>query len=376
MTTKQVKRVQRHHFHHRNLRRRNFNGLDLRGAVFTGSDLSAADFTSANCEDAHFEHCVLDSAVFGAANLCGAKFLASDLYGLDFNGADLSNSKFVRVLGKGIDAQVANFEGAEFVFSSFVDCSFMNSRFSHASFMQIAFAKCLFRRADLAEAFMWDVTFGRCVLSSAKGLDKIGNIRDVSIDPVTLMMGDKSFPRSFLLGAGVPPLLVDYLPSLTNAPIDFESCFISYSTSDIEFCRMLRRELLDLGVNAWIFDEDAQWGKPMWGEIDQSIRIHDRVVVVCSESSLKSGPVLREIERALRREDAEGKDVLFPIRLDDYIFKGWQHPRKDDVLSKTVGDFSGWRDHAKMRMAMIRFAQSLTRSGVAARPKRPFGELF
>ena len=127
----------------------------------------------------------------------------------------------------------------------------------------------------------------------------------------------------------------------------------------MEFCRTLRLEMLERGINAWLFDEDAQWGKSMWGEIDKSIRIHDRVVVVCSERSLNSAPVLREIERALRREDAEGKDVLFPIRIDDYIFTKWQHPRKDDVTSKIVGDFTGWRDAMKMRVALSRLTESL-----------------
>jgi hypothetical protein len=46
------------------------------------------------------------------------------------------------------------------------------------------------------------------------------------------------------------------------------------------------------------------------------------------------------------------------------------------VLSKIVGNFSEWRDHGKMRMAITRFAQSLRKAGAVAKPKRPFGELF
>ncbi len=69
--------------------------------------------------------------------------------------------------------------------------------------------------------------------------------------------------------------------------------------------------------------------------------------MVCSKNSLTSGPVLREIERALSREDREGKSVLFPIRIDDYIFKEWEHPRKTDVCAKVVGDFSGWSRNVK-----------------------------
>ena len=65
-------------------------------------------------------------------------------------------------------------------------------------------------------------------------------------------------------------------------------------------------------------------------------------MVVCSENSLQSGPVLREIERALIREDREGKNILFHITIDHYIFDRWEHERKADVLSKVVGDFRGW----------------------------------
>ncbi|MBI3742641.1 MAG: hypothetical protein HY257_12915, partial [Chloroflexi bacterium] len=64
------------------------------------------------------------------------------------------------------------------------------------------------------------------------------------------------------------------------------------------------------------------------------------------EHSLQSGPVLREIERALNREDKENKNILFPIRIDDYIFDKWEYPRKADVVAKVVGDFSEWSSSA------------------------------
>ena len=108
------------------------------------------------------------------------------------------------------------------------------------------------------------------------------------------------------------------------------------------------------------FPEDAKWGEPVWGEIDRSINVYDRLIVVCSERSLTSDPVLREIERALQREDNEGKNVLFPIRIDDYIFAKWQHPRKADVVAKVVGDFSGWdTDVTKYETALQKLLKAL-----------------
>ena len=114
------------------------------------------------------------------------------------------------------------------------------------------------------------------------------------------------------------------------------------------------------GVRCWYFPEDAKWGESVWGEIDRSIRRYDKLVVVCSARSLASGPVLREITRALNEEDRAGRQVLFPIRLDDHLFKSWEHPRKDDVLDKVVGDFSGWdSDAAKYKAAVEKLLMGL-----------------
>lgn len=55
------------------------------------------------------------------------------------------------------------------------------------------------------------------------------------------------------------------------------------------------------------------------------------------KKSLQSPAVLREIERALQREDTEGRDILLPVRIDDYVLNEWDHPRKADVISKVKG---------------------------------------
>jgi len=120
------------------------------------------------------------------------------------------------------------------------------------------------------------------------------------------------------------------------------SCFISHSSKDKRFCDRLYADLRAKDVQAYYFPKNARWGETVWGEIGRGIERHDKVVVVCSKNSLQSGPVLREIERALNREDREGKNFLLPIRIDDYLFECWEHPRKADVVSKVVGDFRGW----------------------------------
>ena len=94
--------------------------------------------------------------------------------------------------------------------------------------------------------------------------------------------------------------------------------------------------------------------------------MYDKLVVVCSKRSLTSGPLLREIERALQREDDErkqsgrDKQILFPITIDGFAFTEWHHPRKADMLAKVVGDFRGWnRSAAKYDAALRRLLAAL-----------------
>ena len=84
-------------------------------------------------------------------------------------------------------------------------------------------------------------------------------------------------------------------------------------------------------------------------------------MVICSQHSLQSQPVIREIERALQKEDREHRNVLFPVRIDDYLLDAWDHPRKADVVSKVIGDFRGCDNLAAYAKAFPRFLDALNR---------------
>ena len=196
-------------------------------------------------------------------------------------------------------------------------------------------------------------------LSSVKGLETIKHIGPSSIGIDTIYRSQGNIPEIFLRGAGVPENFITYMHSLTGKGFDYYSCFISHSSKDQVFAERLYADLQARGVRCWYFPEDAKWGEPVWGEIDRSIKVYDKLVVICSQDSLQSGPVNREIERALQREDRESQSVLFPIRLDEYIFKKWEHPRKADVVSKVVGDFSEWHSPGTYKKTLERLVKNL-----------------
>jgi hypothetical protein len=79
--------------------------------------------------------------------------------------------------------------------------------------------------------------------------------------------------------------------------------------------------------------------------------------------------VIREIERALQREQRDGKEVLFPIRVDDSLFT-WDHFLQADVVRKMVGDFRKWKSPKSYRVAFDRLVRDL-RAGEHPGPSRP-----
>ena len=95
-------------------------------------------------------------------------------------------------------------------------------------------------------------------------------------------------PLAFLRGCGLPESLLTFLPSLLNQPIQFYSCFISYSTKDQEFADRLYADLQNKGVRCWFAPEDLKIGDHFRNRIDQSIRLHDKLLIILSENSIQS----------------------------------------------------------------------------------------
>ena len=75
------------------------------------------------------------------------------------------------------------------------------------------------------------------------GLNACRHLGPSTLDHRTLLRSGP-LPLSFLRGCGLPDTLIDYLPSLVNAgPIQFYSCFISYSTANQDFAERLHADL-------------------------------------------------------------------------------------------------------------------------------------
>jgi hypothetical protein len=85
---------------------------------------------------------------------------------------------------------------------------------------------------------------------------------------------------------GVPEELIRYAPGFLNQPIQFHSCFISYSHKDKAFARLLYDRLQGQGIRCWLDDHQRLPGQDTYYEIDRGIRLWDKVLLCASKASL------------------------------------------------------------------------------------------
>ena len=175
---------------------------------------------------------------------------------------------------------------------------------------------------------LWHTIFVGVDLSRVKGLDLVHQVGPSEISISTIYRSGGNIPEVFLRDAGVPEPFITNMRALVKSmsPIDFYSCFISYSSKDEDFAKRLHADLQSKGVRSWFAPEDMKIGDKIRYRIDESIRLYDKLLLVLSEHSVASQWVEHEVETAIGQE-LEGKpNVLFPIRLDQAIMDsktGW-----------------------------------------------------
>jgi len=290
------------------------------------------------------------------AELCAARIWFNDMSGADLRNAHLMEAQII-----GCELDGADMSGAYAPNLNLTESKLNQAKFYRAHFEYVNLSLTELWGADFRGLTMHSTIFAENDLSSVIGLEAVTHNGPSTLGIDTIYMSKGNIPEIFLRGCGVPEGFIVYMRSLVGKAIDYYSCFISYSSKDDDFAQRLYADLQAKNVRCWKFNENAKWGEPVWGEIDTAIRHYDKLVVICSEHSLQSQPVIREIERALQKEERERKNVLFPIRIDDYLLDVWEHPRKADVVSKVVGDFRGWRDLVAYSQVFPRFLDALNR---------------
>lgn len=152
-----------------------------------------------------------------------------------------------------------------------------------------------------------------------------------------------------------------------SPPIDFYSCFISYNKQDKDFAQRLYSRLRDAGLRVWFAPEDIKGGRKLLPQVNLAIEMHDRLLLVLSDNSLRSNWVRLELRKAIEFERKTGRRKLFPIRLMDYeTLLEWSYVEPqtaddlaDEVRSYFIPDFSNWKNYDDFEQAFARLLNDL-----------------
>jgi hypothetical protein len=213
--------------------------------------------------------------------------------------------------------------------------------------------------ADLSDASIGGTIFGTLDLRTVRGLETLRHQGPSVIGTDTIVRSQGELPEAFLRGAGLPNMFIEYARSLVQSPIEYYTCFLSYSSRDQDFAERLYADLQSKGVRCWFAQEDMKIGDEIRPRIEESIRLYDKLLLVLSEHSLKSTWVEREVVAAFEKEQQQDQRVLFPIRLDESVMQATEAWAADIRRRKHIGDFTRWKQHDDYQQALERLLRDL-----------------
>jgi hypothetical protein len=283
------------------------------------------------------------------ANLRRVNLNGSNLNGVSLIGADLTQASLC-----GVNLVDANFSKAYLNRTNFSNSNLSNITCTSTAFSGTNLHRAILDNADFSDAYMTEAIFSENDLSTIKGLLSIRHRGPSTISISTLYKSRGNIPSDFLRDCGVPDDFIRFIPAFAGdqQAIQFYSCFISYSHTDESFAKCLHSRLRDEHIRVWFAPEDIRGGDKIHEQIEHAIKIHDKLLIVLSENSLKSEWVMTEIRKARRAEIRENRRKLFPIRLVNYeALQSWECFDSDsgkdlavEVREYYIPDFSNWQN--------------------------------
>jgi hypothetical protein len=316
--------------------------VNLHAANLPGKNLSRIDFSQVDLTESN-----LTDACLWNADMRGVMLARAVLEGADLEAADLSHIGIADRAFQVADLAQVNLKGARL--------------------FGVTFDGAVLKGADFESALLGWTSFVNVDLSLTKNLEAVKHLGPSSIGIDSLRSSNGNIPDTFLRGCGVPEPLLTFYRSLLNEPIQFYSCFISYSTKDQDFADCLYTDLQHKGVRCWFAPHDIRGGKKIHEQIDEAIRVYDRLLLILSDASMSSEWVKTEIANARQREIREKRQMLFPISLVPFEkVRDWRAFDADtgkdsarEIREYFIPDFSNWKDHDSYQQAFQRLLRDL-----------------
>ena len=348
--------------HRADLNGADLNGADLRKVYLNGADLHRAHFNGADLRWADLNLVDLRWADLSNANLVGARLLEANLLEANLSETDLLEANF-----RWANLNGANLRDASLVLTNLSGANLRGADLSGANLVGTDLSGADLSGANLSGAHIRWTVFANVDLTTARGLDIVKHDGPSTIGLDTIYKSHGNIPEVFLRGCGVPHTFIEYMASLVGKPIEFYSCFISYSTKNQDFADRLYADLQAKGVRCWFAPEDVQGGKKLHEQIEQAVRLYEKLLLVLSEHSMSSEWVKTEIYHARQQEIKSERRKLFPVSLVPFeTIRSWKAFDADsgkdmarEVREYFVPDFLNWKDHDAYQKAFDRLLRDL-----------------
>jgi uncharacterized protein YjbI with pentapeptide repeats len=313
---------------------------DLRDADLRDAKLSMADLHDANLSDADLSEAEMSDADLGEADLRDAKLRWTNLSRATLCGADLSMAILC-----GADLSEANLCGADMTGANLCDANISGADLSMVNLSGADLGMANFSKAELCYT-----NFTNLDLSKVKGLNDVGHRGPSEISISTLFKSRGRISDAFLRGCGVSDTFIEYIRSLAGKAIAHYSCFISFSSRDRGFAERLHADLQSNGIRCWYTPDNQKISDYLDDKIDHAIRSHEKCLLILSDNSMNSEWIKSEIIKTIKREEKEGKRILYPISLVrsnkieewDFIDRESGRNLARELRKYFIPCFSGW----------------------------------
>jgi hypothetical protein len=292
-------------------------------------------------------------------DLSRAEISGKDFSGISLDNVNLSGAHLTQVNLRDAHLHGANLRRAFLSRINLERAIMSKADFRNARLSSVNFSESSLDATDFQDANFAFVVFASVDLSESVGLQTVTHGAPSTLGIDTLYFSKARIPEIFLRGCGVPEDFIVFARSLLSNPIEYYSCFISYSGKDQEFAERLHADLQIKGVRCWFASEDLKIGQRLRTSFDEAIRLHDKLMVILSAHSVSSVWVEKEVETAFEKERQQSRTVLFPICLDDAVMKTQQAWAADIRRTRHIGDFRDWKTHASYKKSFDRLLRDL-----------------
>src|SRR5579871_790645 len=292
-------------------------------------------------------------------NVPGESLVQANLHGANLRGANLQRQNLERA-----DLSAADLTGADLTEANLAEANLTQAKVSDADLTRSHLRSANFSQANLTGAIlnqahlMYTVWADCPTLHKALGLSEVDHFVISILDARTLRYCISDLPDQFLQGVGYTNEEIENLRAMYRQGIQYYSCFISYAHANRDFATYLHEKLIAANVSCWMDVHDMQGGDFWRKQINEAIKMHEKLIVACSQKSLSRKEVVEEIIEAIEHERETGAQKLFPVRLDDFLFtkeaEEWAYKtlpprqRREDWLTYLrdyhVPNFSNWKD--------------------------------